>query len=187
MKKKVNNKKESKTSFNSYDLIVRYSILIILGIFIIVFYKIFAPLTIYPVYFILNLFYNASFSGNIFLINGIVIEIIEACIASSAYYLFVILNLSTPSIKFNKRINMLLMAFLFFLVLNVLRIVFLSVLYLSGSGLFDFTHELFWYLISVVFVVGIWFFQVKHYRIKAIPFYSDLRNIYNFSIFKKKS
>jgi exosortase/archaeosortase family protein len=181
--KRVKNKKE----FNSYDLIVRYSILIFLGIFIGVFYKIFAPLTIYPVYFILNLFYPVYLLSNILMVNSTIIEIISACIASSAYYLFVILNLSTTDIETKKRIKMLLIAFLSFLILNILRIVFLSILYVSGSSWFDFTHELFWYLISVVFVVGIWFAQVKYYKIKTIPFYSDLKVIYNISLFRKKS
>ena len=181
--KKRNNKKE----FNLYDLLIRYLILIILGVFIGVFYKGFAPLTIYPVYFILNLFYPVYLLSNILMVNSTIIEIISACIASSAYYLFIILNLSTPDIETKKRIKMLLIAFLSFLILNILRIVFLSMLYVSGSSLFDFTHELFWYVISVVFVVGIWFAQVKYYKIKTIPFYSDLKLIYNLSLFKRKN
>ena len=163
------------------DLVVRYVLLVIIalpGLWI--FYFIFTPLTVYPIYFLLNLFYDVSLiSGNILLINReIPIEFIKACIAGSAYYLLTILNLATPKIKLKKRINMLLLAFAIFLVLNLLRIFLLSFLAISGSSYFDVTHILFWYSLSTIFVVAIWFAEVKLFKIKEIPFYSDLRFLY---------
>jgi len=175
-----------KINKNILDLLIRYVLLIILGLpFLGVFYLLFTPLTIYPVYFLLNLFYSVSLFGNILVVKGVAIEIISACIAGSAYYLFFILNLSVSKIKISKRIKMLLIAFAFFLLVNILRIFFLSILYLSGSSWFDFTHELFWYLISIVFVVLIWFWEIRKFKIKEIPFYSDLKFIYNSSSLKK--
>ena len=80
---------------------------------------------------------------------------------------------------------MIALSFILFLIINILRIFFLSLLFISGSSWFDFTHELFWYLVSIVFVVGIWFTEVKLFKIKEIPFYSDLKLLYKKSLLKK--
>jgi len=160
------------------DLSIRYAILVIIalpGLWI--FYSIFTPLTVYPTYLFLSIFYEVSIlTGTLLLINReIPIEFIRACIAGSAYYLLMILNLSTPKIKLRKRINMLLLAFAIFLSLNLLRIFLLSFLAISGSSFFDATHRLFWYSMSTIFVVAIWFAEVKLFKIKDIPFYSDIK------------
>jgi len=158
------------------DILVRYVILVLIALpNLWLFYAVFAPLTIYPLYFLFSLFFETSLSGNIITLSKLVpIELIGACIAGSAYYLLLILNLSTPEIKFSKRIKMILLAFVALLIINILRIFFLSVMYASGSPLFSFTHELFWYLGSVIFVVAIWFLEVRCFKIKKIPFYSDI-------------
>jgi exosortase/archaeosortase family protein len=167
------------------SIIIRYLTLALLGTFgLFIFYFIFAPLTIFPVYFLLDIFFEPSLFFNIILINDVRIILIDACIAGSAYYLLLILNLSTPDIKVKKRLNIIAVSFLTFLILNILRIFFLSLLYLYGSSWFDFTHKLFWYALSIVFVVGIWFFIVKKLKIKEIPFYSDVRELYNKSSLK---
>jgi exosortase/archaeosortase family protein len=163
------------------DLVVRYVLLILLALpNLWIFYFIFTPLTVYPMYFLLNLFYDVSLmAGNILLVNReIPIEFIRACIAGSAYYLLLILNLATPGIKLRKRINMLLFAFGIFLFFNILRIFILAFLAISGSSFFDVTHRLFWYSLSTIFVVAIWFAEVKLFKIKEIPFYSDLKFLY---------
>jgi exosortase/archaeosortase family protein len=168
----------------SLDIFIRYLILIVLAIpNFWIFYLIFTPLTLYPVYFLLNLFYDASIlSQSIILLNSeFPIELIDACIAGSAYYLLTILNLATPKIKINKRIKMLVLAFASFLVLNILRIFILSIIAFSGSSLFDITHQLFWYMFSIFFVIGIWFAEVKIFKIKEIPFYSDVKLLYKHS------
>ena len=156
---------------------IRYILLVLVALSNLwLFYALFKPLTIYPLYFLFSLFFETSLAGNaIILSNSIPIELINACIAGSAYYLLLILNFSTPEIKFDKRVKMICLAFLSLLILNILRIFFLSLLYISGSSWFDFTHQLFWYLGSVVFVVAIWFIEVKSFKIKNIPFYSDLK------------
>lgn len=158
------------------DIFIRYVFLVLIALSNLwLFYAIFAPLTIYPLYFLFSLFFETSLAGNIItLSNSMPIELIGACIAGSAYYLLLILNLSTPEIKFSKRIKMILLAFASLLIINILRIFFLSIMYSSGSSWFNFTHELFWYLGSVVFVVAIWFLEVKHFKIKQIPLYSDI-------------
>ena len=166
----------------------RYLILLILGLNLWVFYWVFRPLTIQPVYFLLDLFFSVSLSGNI--ISGlfgsevVLIELIDACIAGSAYYLLLILNLSTPNIKVQRRINLIVASVIVFLAINVIRIFSLAIFYAYGFLLFDFTHQLSWYALSIIFVVGIWFFQVKYFKINEIPFISDMKSLYKKSSLK---
>lgn len=167
------------------DIFIRYLILIFIGIISVqFFYLIFTSVTIYPVYFLLNLFFDVTLISNVLWIRGIPIEIIGACIAGSAYYLLLILNLATPKINFKKRILSLLFSFTSLLIINILRIFLLSLLLISGSSFFDITHKLVWVIGSVIFVVGVWFLTVKLFKIKEIPFYSDM--IYLCSLSKKK-
>ncbi len=141
-----------------------------------IFYLIFTPLTAYPSYFALKLFFDASLvNGTIIKIGSSVIELIEACIAGSAYYLLLILNLSTPGIRPLKRTVMILLSFAFFLLINLSRIIFLSFLFIFDSAWFDISHKVFWYFGSSIFVIIIWFANVKIFAIKDIPVYSDIK------------
>ena len=163
------------------DILIRYVLLILVAIpNLWLFYTIFTPLTSYPVFFLLDLFYDALLiSGNIILINLMIpIELIQACIAGAAYYLLLILNLSTRDIKLKTRVKMIAFSFLVFLVANILRIFVLSIIAISGSSFFDITHIIFWYALSTVFVVAIWFAEVRLFKVKAIPFYSDIKFLY---------
>ena len=175
-------KKENKSFL---DILIRYFILLVaalpdFGIF----YFVFTPLTIYAVYFILSMFFNVSLMKDVILISGrFPIQIIGACVAGSAYYLLLILNLSTPGIKFVKRMKMISFSFLVFLVFNILRIVLLSSIFVNGSPAFDIVHLASWYFGSVILVVLIWFAEVKFFKIKEIPFYSDVKKM--FGQFKK--
>lgn len=158
-----------------WDILIRYLVLILVGLTNSwIFYLIFTLITIYPAYFLLSLFFTPSLASNVIILNNVPIEIIGSCIAGSAYYLLLILNLATPGIKIKKRIGIFLFSSLAFLVLNISRIVLLSIMFVSGISLFDITHKLFWYLGSTIFVVGIWFLSVKLFKIKEIPFYSDI-------------
>jgi exosortase/archaeosortase family protein len=157
------------------DIVFRYTILILIGIFSLeIFYFLFTYLTIYPTYFLLRLFFDASLTNNVILINSLPIEIIGSCIAGSAYYLLLILTLSTREITIKKRFLMLLFSFGMFLIINISRLFFLSVLYVNGVSSFDITHKLFWYVGSVFFIVVTWFLSVKIFNVKEIPFYSDI-------------
>lgn len=172
-----------------YGLIIRYLILVAVAIpNFFLFYLIFTPLTVYSVYFLLGLFFNVSLlSSIVILIEGILpIEFVEACIAGSAYYLLLILNLSTPGLKLKRRIYAIGFSFAAFLIINILRIFILSIVAISGSPeVFDVTHKLFWYLMSTLFVVGIWFAEIKLFKIKFTPIYSDFKSLYNKSNLKK--
>ncbi len=158
------------------SILIRYAILVLVAIpNLYLFYLLLTPLTLYPVYFILHLFTDAVLSGSTILLSGKALEIIPACIAGSAYYLLLILNLSVPNIKFPRRIKMILISFLSLLLLNILRILLMSILFISGSAIFEFVHLIFWYAISIIFVVAIWFAEVKIFKIKSVPFYSDIQ------------
>jgi exosortase/archaeosortase family protein len=165
------------------DIFVRYAILIAVALpNFWLFYLIFTPLTIYPIYFLLSLFFETALMGNIILVSKLYpIELIGACIAGAAYYLLLILNLSVPNIKIKKRIKMILISFTALLILNLIRIFTLSLVFISGNPMFDLAHRLFWYIGSTVFVVGIWFAEVKFFKIKEIPFYSDFKNLLRLS------
>lgn len=162
-----------------WDLGIRYGLLVIFGIFLEIFYLIFRPLTIYPVYFILNLVYGASVFENSIILFGervFSIQIIDACVAGAAYYLLLILNLSV-SFNLKRRIKSLLFLFSSFLVLNIIRIVIFSVLFVSGFEYFDLAHRTVWYAGSTVIVIVIWFVNVKMFKIREIPVYNDFRRI----------
>jgi exosortase/archaeosortase family protein len=160
------------------SLVSRYVILILVAIpNLYIFYKIFTPVTVNLVYYSLKIFFDVSLSANTISFNPscLAIELIPACIAGSAYYLLMLLNFSTSNITLIKRIILLIISFLGFLILNVIRIDILSVLLLRGSDYFDFSHRLSWYLVSTVLVVVIWFSEVKLFKIKEIPVYSDIK------------
>lgn len=161
------------------NLILRYIILIALAISgLQIFYAIFQPLTAYPVFWVLDIFYEASMENFVVSIVGCYpIEIVGACVAGSAYLLFLILNLSTPNIKPVKRLKLLGIAFGSFLVLNIIRILILSFLIVIESTAFEFVHTFFWYFVSIVFVAAVWFYEVKKFNIKDVPFYSDVKFI----------
>lgn len=169
-----------------FDLLVRYSLLILTGVSsLFVFYFVFRPLTIYPIYFIFNFFFDIKLIGNVLLFAKYPsIQLIDSCIAGAAYYLLLILNLSTPRIKIEKRISMIFYSFLSLWILNIIRIIILTLLFIFGFAFFEFTHKLFWYGLSLVFVIAIWFIQIKIYKVKEMPFISDLKYIYNKSSLK---
>lgn len=156
-------------------IIIRYTTLVILGILgnLAIFYIFLTPITAYPVWFILNLFYDVILIDNVLLVQDYAIELIPACIAAAAYYLLLILNLSTPMDK-KTRLYSLIYSLLALLIINILRIVLLSTMFLNNMSYFDFTHKLFWNALSTIIVVAIWFSAVKIYKIKAIPIYTDI-------------
>ncbi len=173
----------------AYLIFFRYLLIALLGLGnAFLFYFIFTPQTIYPTYFILNTLYSTELLERTILIHlsqTYQINIIDACIAGAAYYLLLILNLATP-LPVKKRIYSLLFSFTLLLIFNILRIIILSIMFVSNSLAFDFTHKFFWYVLSTIFVVVIWFLTVFLFKIKDIPVYTDINYIYRI-IKKKKS
>ncbi len=167
------------------NIFLRYLIIILIALpNLFIFYFIFTPLTIYPLFALFKLFFSnvLLINNSFYILDKFFIEIIPACIAGSAYYLLFVLNLSVPNISIKKRLKMLLFSFTFLWFLNILRIFILSLTFVSESSFFDLTHKLFWYAGATIFVVLIWFIEVKTFKIKDIPIYSDVKFLYKKSL-----
>lgn len=159
-----------------YGLFIRYLIILSLGLFnFYIIHSIFYPATFFVSSFLLSIFgeVNSFYSIGVFLFNRNSIELIGACIASSAYYFLFILTFSTADLKPKKRLHLLLFVLASFFTLNVFRIILMSVV--AGSVYFNPLHVFFWYIISTIMVISIWFFGVKLFKIKSIPVYSDIK------------
>jgi len=167
----------------SRGIIIRYALIIIIAFLFPLVYLIFTPLTLYPVYWILGVFYSTSIEKTALVINGSFINLIQACIAGSAYFLLVLLNLSTPNIK--KRAKALAFGLGSFLAANIIRIIVLTALFLSNFAYFVQAHLISWYFLTAIFVILIWIATIKIFNIKEIPFYSDFKYLKNM-IEKKK-
>jgi len=158
-------------------MLLRYFLLLFLAFILLLsplFYDVFLKLTIYPVNFFLNFCYTSAVSGDTIFVEGIQITLIPACIAVSAYFLLLILNLTTP-IKIKTRIKLLLLSFVMLLLVNIIRILILSILLIDNSAYFDIVHKFFWYFMSTIFVLIIWFSLIAIFKIRQIPVYSDFK------------
>ncbi len=153
-------------------IFLRYLILVLLGLNLWIIYKIFYPLTVYPVLGFFKIFGSASLVNNVLDI-GVKVEFINACIAASAYFLLIILILSSWE-NYEKGIKLFLTGAFLILVANVARIIILlMILKYSGQNLFETVHLLFWRIIASVYVAGVWVWLVKWFKIRRVPFYSD--------------
>jgi len=174
MKGKKREKKEKKEK-KIFGILLRYFVLILFGFFIKIFYSVFTPSTIFFLKKTISIFSYVLVKDNIFLIitknKFLEIEIIPACIAGSAYYLLLALNLLTP-MKTKKRFLFIFVSFLLFFSFNLLRLFLLISLELKGIETF-FYHKLLWYLGSTMFVFFIWLINIKIFKIREIPFVND--------------
>jgi len=161
----------------AYSLVLRYLLLILLAFGNLwILGKIFRPLTAYGSYLVLSLFSNAYLNGNIIMFNGLIVELIPACTAASAYYFLLVLNLTTP-MKRETRAKSIIFSLTAFLIINIIRIVVFAVLFYWEFSYFDVLHRATWYLLSTIMIIAIWFGTVKIFKIKEIPVYSDVRRI----------
>ena len=159
------------------DLVLRYCLAIFSGFFIFVFYAIFTPLTMFFLK-LLTINPEITITNNMVFYKNFSIEIIAACIGGSAYYLLLVLNLLTPKMKFKKRILVFLFSACLFFVLNFVRLICLILLTFSGIDVY-FYHKMFWYAGSTIFVFFIWVLCIKIFKIKEIPFISDMYFLLN--------
>ncbi|MGV8151660.1 MAG: pacearchaeosortase [Candidatus Nanoarchaeia archaeon] len=168
-------KKEKKNMNNEVFIFFRYIVLLLLMFSLPYIYAIATPLTVSSTAFFLNIFYkDVVYSQEIITVNNCPkIEIIDSCVAGSAYLLLLMLNLSVPMNAKKRFFSLLFSVFSLFL-LNLSRIVLLSVFFINKYAFYDFTHKIFWYFLSTFFVVGIWFLTAFIFKIKEIPLYSDL-------------
>mgnify|MGYP001593920977 CR=1 FL=1 len=164
--------------------ILRYVIalfLMILGLPII--YYLISPITFYLSY--LSLFYyNPNLiSETAFIIANHQLNFIPACTAASAYLLLIFLTISVD-IPIKKALKIILFGSSIILIANIIRIDILIITLLEfGSKAFDTIHLFFWQILSTIFVVFLWIYITKKFKIKDIPIYSDFKRI--IKIYKK--
>lgn len=161
-------------NYRTADISIRYSCILLFSVFYNLMHVILAPLTLYSSYFILSIFYSASLHGNAILFDDRQIELIDACISGLAYLLLIVLNLSAE-MPLKKRLKALFFSLAAFFAFNLARILLLSILFISGSYLFNAVHMFFWYAGSLLAVLLIWFVEARLFEIKSIPFASDIR------------
>ncbi len=185
------------------SLLIRYFILLILGIgSLFLIYLIVTPLTIYPVYFLLNLQHGATlqsssisrvceiatslqseFISTIACIDTTIhfkkyyATLVPACLAGAGFYLLLILNLTTQ-MNLKKRLKSILFLIFSFLFINIIRIIIFANIYASkGFDIFNIAHRTTWYFGSTILVALIWFSNILIFKIKEIPIYSEIKFI----------
>lgn len=158
------------------EIIVRY-----LGVLCAVFLSgtfsfLFLPLTLYTSYFLLQLFLPVTMSENILHISHFSFTFVDACAATLAYVLLLILLLVTRGITFFQALKMFVLGSVSIFVLNILRIIFLVYLYIRfGVDYFAMAHLFLWHIVSTIIVAGIWIALVEYYHIVNIPVISDIK------------
>jgi hypothetical protein len=157
-------------------ILLRYLITLILAINIKYLYIILSIPTIFLSSLFLYPFYNLEvyYLERIIVVDSSIFNLVEACIAGSAYVLLITLNLATP-MNPGKRLKSLAFLILSFLALNSIRIPLFAALYIGGFRYFNFSHYLFWYLGSTVIVILLWFLSIRLFRIYNIPLYTDIK------------
>ena len=169
------------------NLVIRFIMLLIVTVGYPLFYTILLPITLYPSYFILNLFYDVLIIGNSLGINNIGFKFIEACVAGAAYYLLFLLVIGTKDLSWKKGLKMFFLGVLLILGMNVLRIsILVNIAVELGKNYFDSVHLLFWNFVSGIYIAIVWIILVKLFKVKKIPYYSDLKYFYDKSLLKKR-
>ncbi len=166
---------------NFGGILIRYFTLLVITIFQAnLLPMIFTPLTLYPLLWILQLFGSANLLPLTATIetSKIVFSLVPACIGGSAYYLLLILNLTT-SMSLEKRVKSLVFLISSFFILNILRLILFVFLFSEYIQLANALHLVTWYLFSIVLVIGLWFFNVYLFKIKSIPIIDDFKNLFN--------
>ena len=137
------------------------------------------PLTIYPALLAIKLFYHNTFllpGTNTIYVAGNYVSIIEACVGVAAYYLLIFLNFTTP-MKGIVRVKSLAFLAFTFLIINVIRIVLFTGLFVSGYSFFNFAHTVVWYIGSTALIVILWFVNVFVFKIRKVPVHSDIETL----------
>jgi len=178
-----------RTSKNLINLFSRYLVILLLGLGnLYIFYKVLTIPTVHVLNLLISLSKETLVMGNIIYVkdtffNTTAIEIIPACVAGSAFYLLLALIFTTSKIKPSKRASIIISSVITLFVLNILRMLIL--VGIKDITSFETVHWIFWNLVSVVLVVGIWIYMVKRHRIKSVPVYSDFKYLAGLNSRKK--
>ena len=141
-------------------------------------YFLISPLTFYSSYYSLFYLEPIKITSNSFVVNGVKLNFISACAAASAYLLLLLLVLLTD-IKLKEALRIFFVGSLLIFAANIIRIDILIITLIKyGSSLFNTLHLLFWKILSTIYVVLLWIFLTKTFKIKEIPIYSDFMRFY---------
>ncbi len=113
------------------------------------------------------------------------INIVKYCVTASAYYLLVLFCIITMEVALWKRLLMFLIGSALIFGMNIVRIVLLIITLLNNKNNFQAAHFALNFLLSVVYVVLIWVLLSFLFKIKTVPFYSDIKFLIQ-EMFKKK-
>lgn len=168
------------------SLFARYILLVILAVNnLYIVYAITTLPTVYASYALLSLFYDPIILlGTKLFFGNSAITIVGACVAGAAYYLLLILNLSTP-MPIKKRLKSISFLLVSFFILNVLRIAIFSALFDAGFSYFDLSHKIVWHAGSTILLLALWFINIKLFKIKEIPVYTDIKTLYSLAKSRK--
>lgn len=161
----------NKTNSKIFRLVSRYILIVLAGMGnLFIFYKLFSFPTIYLSGHILSIFGEPIILNNAIIFAERLVEITNACVGGSAYYLLFILAMSFPLI-WNKRLKLMAYCFGVFFIANVLRIVLMTLT--IQTKFFKTIHLGSWYIFSTILVVLIWVSAIRIFKIRFIPFYTD--------------
>ena len=161
------------------SIFIRYSLALLVALSSSIFSFFLLPLTMYTTYFLLRLFSSVQMIEGALQFGEVRFLFIPACAATLAYILLLECILLTRGISFQKALKMFFCGALAVFFMNVLRILLLIWVYVEyGKNYFDVLHILFWQFVSVFFVVAVWIALVEYFHIKAIPMWSDVKDIF---------
>ena len=160
------------------EIIIRYLLVLIVVFLSGTFSFLLLPLTLYTSYFLLQLFLPVTVLGNVLTISTFSFTFVDACAATLAYVLLIVLILLTRDISFPQGLKMFLLGAASIFLLNILRIIFLVYLYVDfGKDYFAFAHLFLWHVVSTIFVAVVWILLVEYYHIESIPIVSEIKEI----------
>lgn len=123
----------------------------------------------------LKIFTEVSMEGNVLNVQGAEFIFVPECAAVLAYVLLGILVLTTRGISIKKGLFLFLSGSILILVANIIRIdALISIFLTKGIDYFNTLHLFLWKIVSSIYVVFVWLFLTKKYKIKGIPLYSDI-------------
>lgn len=161
-------------------LLVRILVMILITLGYGLFYRIFYPPTILVSFVVLKLFIKnliINFSEHYLSPGCGKLMFVEACVASTAYYLWSLLVLTTKGLG-KKVWKLWVYGVLLILGMNILRIIILIlILYYAGQNWFDLIHLAFWRFVAGIYVALVWIFLVNKLKVKNIPVYSDVKEL----------
>ncbi len=161
-----------------YSIFIRYISLFVLAFFISFLDRLFLMPTLFIVRFLLLPLPSELYARSIIVLS-VPIEIIRACVAPSAFYFLLALNLTTFGISIKRRLLCLLLSWFLFLLANSIRIYGLIMVLLLNFNYFDIIHYIIWHFFSAVLVFFIWVFTINTLHIKNYPVVSDFIYIKN--------